>query len=64
MYKLLLVEDDIDYGTVIQQYLSICRFEIEWLSTPERVIELITNNSFDLAIFRYYVASKRWLYTL
>lgn len=58
MPKLLLVEDDIDYGTVIQQYLSICGFEIEWLPTPERVIELITNNSFDLAILDIMLPQK------
>jgi len=38
MYKLLLVEDDLDYGTVIQQYLGICGFDVTWFSTPEQVV--------------------------
>lgn len=50
MYKLLLVEDDIDYGTVIQQYLGICGFEVKWFTTPEEVIETVTQEHFDLAI--------------
>lgn len=50
MYKLLLVEDDLDYGTVIQQYLSICGFEVKWLNTPEQVIDTVTKEHFDLAI--------------
>ncbi|MDR0229751.1 MAG: response regulator transcription factor [Flavobacteriaceae bacterium] len=50
MYKLLLVEDDLDYGTVIQQYLSICGFEVTWFSTPERVIDSISKEHYDLAI--------------
>lgn len=50
MYKLLLVEDDIDYGTVIQQYLGICGFEVKWFSTPDKVVNAVTEEHFDLAI--------------
>ncbi|MDM1503582.1 response regulator transcription factor [Myroides marinus] len=50
MYKLLLVEDDLDYGTVIQQYLGICGFDVTWFSTPEQVINTISKEHFDLAI--------------
>lgn len=50
MYKLLLVEDDIDYGTVIQQYLGICDFEVKWFSTPDKVVTAVIEEHFDLAI--------------
>ncbi|WP_121966942.1 response regulator transcription factor [Myroides sp. N17-2] len=50
MYKLLLVEDDIDYGTVIQQYLGICGFEVKWFSTPDKVVNAVIEEHFDLAI--------------
>lgn len=50
MYKLLLVEDDIDYGTVIQQYLGICGFEVKWFSIPDKVVTAVTEEHFDLAI--------------
>ena len=50
MYKLLLVEDDIDYGTVIQQYLGICGFDVKWFSTPDKVVNVVTEEHFDLAI--------------
>lgn len=50
MYKLLLVEDDIDYGTVIQQYLGICGFDVKWFSTPDKVVNAVAEEHFDLAI--------------
>lgn len=50
MYKLLLVEDDIDYGTVIQQYLGICGFDVKWFSTPDKVVNAVIEEHFDLAI--------------
>ena len=58
MYKLLLVEDDIDYGTVIQQYLGICGFEVKWFTTPEEVIETVTQEHFDLAILDIMLPQK------
>ncbi|MDR2224295.1 MAG: response regulator transcription factor [Flavobacteriaceae bacterium] len=58
MYKLLLVEDDLDYGMVIQQYLTICGFEVQWFTTPEQVIDTITQKQFDLAILDIMLPQK------
>lgn len=50
MSNILLVEDDLDYGTVIQQYLTICGFNVKWFATPEDVLDHIQMSQYDLAI--------------
>ena len=50
MYKILLVEDDIDYGQVMQQYLEICGFQVQWLNTPENIKQVLVDTKFDLII--------------
>lgn len=50
MHKILLVEDDLDYGTVIKQYLEICGFSILWLTTPTDVFKILEQDKYSLAI--------------
>lgn len=50
MHKILLVEDDLDYGTVIKQYLEICGFSIVWLPTSSDVFKTLKQGNFNLAI--------------
>jgi DNA-binding response OmpR family regulator len=50
MHKILLVEDDIDYGTVMQQYLEISGFEVIWLTTPENTLDMLKKEKFSLAV--------------
>ncbi|MEC4115044.1 response regulator transcription factor [Myroides pelagicus] len=50
MNRILLVEDDIDYGIVVKQYLEISGFEVVWASTPTPVFEYLDQYSFDIAI--------------
>ena len=50
MLKILLVEDDIDYGTVVKQYLEISGFTVIWTSTIETVDTLLKEHKIQLAI--------------
>lgn len=50
MYKILLVEDDLDYGTVVKQYLEFSGFYVIWTALSEEVPALLERYSFKLAI--------------
>lgn len=50
MHNILLVEDDIDYGTVVKQYLEISGFNVIWTSSSTEVAELLQQHHFHLAI--------------
>ncbi|MGE6219725.1 response regulator transcription factor [Nubsella zeaxanthinifaciens] len=41
--RILLVEDDLDLGLVIKQYLEVSGFEVTWLSNPLEVVESMDN---------------------
>ncbi|MGG5508191.1 MULTISPECIES: response regulator transcription factor [unclassified Myroides] len=50
MHKILLVEDDIDYGTVVKQYLEISNFDVVWTPNSTEVMDLLQQHHFHLAI--------------
>lgn len=50
MHNILLVEDDIDYGTVVKQYLEISGFNVIWTPSSIEVAELLQQHHFHLAI--------------
>lgn len=50
MHKILLVEDDLDYGTVVKQYLEFSGFQVLWTPHAAEVNTLIAQHAFDLAI--------------
>ncbi|MCS4240239.1 response regulator transcription factor [Myroides odoratus] len=50
MHNILLVEDDIDYGTVVKQYLEISGFNVIWTPSSTEVAELLQQHHFHLAI--------------
>lgn len=41
--RILLVEDDLDLGLVIKQYLEVSGFEVTWFSNPLEVVESMDN---------------------
>ncbi len=41
--RILLVEDDLDLGLVIKQYLEVSGFEVTWFSNPLEVVESTDN---------------------
>lgn len=42
--KILLAEDDSDFGTILKQYLELEDFDISWFQNPEDIIPLITTD--------------------
>ncbi|MBN9294529.1 MAG: response regulator transcription factor [Flavobacteriia bacterium] len=49
--KIILVEDDVDLGTVLKQYLEFSDFEVKWFSSPAALLESISDYSgFDAAV--------------
>jgi len=50
MHKILLVEDDLDYGTVVKQYLTFSGFDVIWTPQSEVVADLLQEHHFHLAI--------------
>ena len=47
--KILLVEDDTDFGMILKQYLELSDFEVVWFQNPEDVLENI-ETQFDFKI--------------
>lgn len=42
--KLLLAEDDPDFGMILKQYLELEDFEVSWFQNPEEVVPLISSD--------------------
>ncbi|PXY39813.1 DNA-binding response regulator [Flavobacterium cheongpyeongense] len=51
MKKLLLAEDDIDFATVLKQYLELHQFEVIWAENGEIALDYFKNQTFDICIF-------------
>ncbi|HAY3541784.1 response regulator transcription factor [Elizabethkingia anophelis] len=39
--KILLAEDDFDFGLILKQYLELSNFEVFWYQNPEGIVELL-----------------------
>lgn len=50
MKKILLAEDDIDFGAVLKQYLELQNFEVTWAKNGEEALELFQKNSFAICV--------------
>lgn len=49
--KILLAEDDPDFGMILKQYLELEDFEVAWFQNPEEVVQLLnTDFPFHLGI--------------
>jgi DNA-binding response OmpR family regulator len=42
--KILLAEDDSDFGTILKQYLELEDFDISWYQNPEDIIPLLSTD--------------------
>jgi len=49
-YKILLVEDDFDFGFILKQYLELSSFEVVWFQDPKEVIPYIDIENFNFSI--------------
>ena len=50
MRKILLAEDDIDFGAILKQYLELQNFVVIWAKDGEEALELFKTNSFDICV--------------
>ena len=39
--KILLAEDDPDFGMILKQYLELEDFEVSWFQNPEDIVPLV-----------------------
>ncbi|SEC30437.1 DNA-binding response regulator, OmpR family, contains REC and winged-helix (wHTH) domain [Tenacibaculum sp. MAR_2009_124] len=51
MKRVLLAEDDIDFGNILQQYLSLYEFKVTWAKDGEEAMEVFHKNEFDICVF-------------
>ena len=42
--KILLVEDDEDFGLILKHYLELSDFEVVWFQNPEEVLEILKSD--------------------
>lgn len=42
--KILLAEDDPDFGMILKQYLELEDFEVNWFQNPEDIVELLSSD--------------------
>jgi DNA-binding response OmpR family regulator len=49
-HKILLVEDDINFGSVLKAYLELFEFETQWVTDGQSTMQLLGNAKFDLCV--------------
>ncbi|PKF72398.1 response regulator transcription factor [Chryseobacterium sp. PMSZPI] len=42
--KILLAEDDPDFGMILKQYLELEDFEVSWFQNPEDIVQLLSSD--------------------
>jgi len=50
MKKILLAEDDIDFGTILKQYLELQNFSVIWAKDGNDALEVFKTNLFDICV--------------
>lgn len=49
--KILLAEDDADFGMILKQYLELEDFEVDWFQNPEDIVKIIDSDfSYQMGI--------------
>lgn len=51
MKRILLAEDDFDFGAALKQYLELNKYEVVWGKDGEEALELSKKETFDIGIF-------------
>lgn len=50
MKNILLAEDDMDFGTMLKQYLELNKFSVSWAKDGKEGLEVFKNGDFDICI--------------
>ena len=48
--RILLAEDDFDFGTILKQYLEISGFEVVWAKNGQEAFDVFKENKFDICV--------------
>lgn len=48
--RIFLVEDDLNFGSVMKSYLEMNDFEVEWVNNGKFAVEKFSNSYFDLCV--------------
>ncbi len=48
--RILLVEDDVDFGNMLRQYLEICSYEVARAMNGKEALEILEKEKFDMCI--------------
>lgn len=51
MKKVLLAEDDIDFGNILKQYLTLHNFTVSWAKDGEEALQKAMDETFDICVF-------------
>jgi DNA-binding response OmpR family regulator len=51
MKKILLVEDDVDFSIVLQQYLQLNDFDVTVVKNGKQALNLLLSNTYDICVF-------------
>jgi len=49
--RILLVEDEENFGSLLQNYLSLSKYEVDWVKDGAQGLSKYVNSSYDLCIF-------------
>ena len=50
MKKILLAEDDIDFGAILKHYLELQNFVVHWAKDGEEALNLVNTTSFEICV--------------
>lgn len=51
MKKILLAEDDIDFGNILKQYLELSDYSITWAKDGNEALEIFKSETFNICVF-------------
>ncbi len=51
MTRVLLAEDDFDFGSILKQYLEIHSFNVTWAQDGKEALNIFKKNDFDICVF-------------
>ncbi|MGG6230245.1 response regulator transcription factor [Tenacibaculum sp. SDUM215027] len=50
MKQILLAEDDLDFGSILQQYLQLHSFQVTWAKNGVEAFEIFQKNNFEICV--------------
>jgi DNA-binding response OmpR family regulator len=57
-HKILLVEDDVNLGTILKDFLTVKKFDVALVQNGEEAAQILKDSNFDLCIFDVMLPKK------